>query len=94
MLRICMLLCQEVVTLLGISPWPTRHVLFMWHDSSVGLQECFSRARLVLTIHNMDNSGECRQDEFGVTGIAGGHDLILLHLCSAVHSGVLEALPF
>jgi hypothetical protein len=31
----------------------------------------FRKARLVLTIHNMDNSGECRQDEFAVTGVAG-----------------------
>ena len=64
----------------------------MWHDSSVGLQECFSRARLVLTIHNMDNSGECRQDEFGVTGIAGGHGLVLMSLCSGVNSCVPEAM--
>lgn len=27
-----------------------------------------SRARVMLTIHNMDNSGECRQDEFAYTG--------------------------
>jgi glycogen synthase len=28
-------------------------------------------ARPVLTIHNIDNSGECRQDEFSATGIPG-----------------------
>jgi starch synthase len=28
-------------------------------------------ARPALTIHNMDNSGECRQDEFAATGISG-----------------------
>ena len=27
-----------------------------------------SRARAILTIHNMDNSGECRQEEFAYTG--------------------------
>ncbi len=27
-----------------------------------------SRARVVLTIHNMDNTGECRQEEFASTG--------------------------
>jgi len=29
------------------------------------------RPRLVMTIHNLDNSGECRQDEFSYTGLAG-----------------------
>ena len=28
------------------------------------------RPRVMLTIHNMDNSGECRQDEFAFTGTA------------------------
>lgn len=28
-------------------------------------------AKPILTIHNMDNSGECRQDEFAATGIDG-----------------------
>ena len=27
-----------------------------------------SRPRVILTIHNMDNSGECRQDEFAYCG--------------------------
>lgn len=27
--------------------------------------------RPILTIHNMDNSGECRQDEFAATGVSG-----------------------
>jgi starch synthase len=26
------------------------------------------RPRVVLTIHNLDNTGECRQDEFAYTG--------------------------
>eukprot|EP01024_Parvocaulis_polyphysoides_P010314 TRINITY_DN13462_c0_g1_i4.p1 TRINITY_DN13462_c0_g1~~TRINITY_DN13462_c0_g1_i4.p1 ORF type:complete len:655 (-),score=114.00 TRINITY_DN13462_c0_g1_i4:290-2254(-) len=29
------------------------------------------RPRVVLTVHNMDNSGECRQEEFAVTGVPG-----------------------
>lgn len=37
----------------------------VYHDA--GLRT----ARIVLTIHNMDNSGECRQDEFGATGVSG-----------------------
>ena len=28
-------------------------------------------ARPILTIHNMDNTGECRQDEFAATGVSG-----------------------
>lgn len=27
--------------------------------------------RIVFTIHNLDNSGECRQEEFSLTGISG-----------------------
>ena len=27
-----------------------------------------SRPRVILTIHNMDNSGECRQEEFAYCG--------------------------
>lgn len=30
--------------------------------------EGLNRSRVMLTIHNMDNSGECRQDEFAFTG--------------------------
>ncbi len=29
------------------------------------------KPRLVLTIHNLDNTGECRQDEFYYAGLAG-----------------------
>ena len=48
-----------------------------WQASAVPMLywECFanalSGARPALTIHNMDNSGECRQDEFAATGVAG-----------------------
>jgi hypothetical protein len=27
------------------------------------------RPRVVLTIHNLDNTGECRQDEFSYSGV-------------------------
>ena len=30
--------------------------------------EGLDRSRVMLTIHNMDNSGECRQDEFAFSG--------------------------
>jgi hypothetical protein len=29
------------------------------------------RPRIVLTIHNMENTGECRQDEFYYAGLPG-----------------------
>lgn len=48
-----------------------------WQASAVPMLywEIFSHslpgARPALTIHNMDNSGECRQDEFAATGVSG-----------------------
>lgn len=40
-----------------------------------------SRPRVMLTIHNMDNSGECRQDEFAYTGACSFHNLGDRHEC-------------
>ena len=34
----------------------------VYHASSIG------KARVMLTIHNMDNTGECRQEEFAMAG--------------------------
>ena len=48
-----------------------------WQSAAVPMLfwEFFSKAmpntRPALTIHNMDNSGECRQDEFAATGVSG-----------------------
>lgn len=47
-----------------------------WQASAVPMLywELFSSrmsAKPVLTIHNMDNTGECRQDEFEATGVSG-----------------------
>ena len=36
----------------------------VYHSTGMG------RPRVMLTIHNMDNSGECRQDEFAFAGTA------------------------
>lgn len=56
------------------------HVLQLhdWHAAAVSMlywerynNEGLWRPRVVLTIHNMDNTGECRQDEFSATGIPG-----------------------
>ncbi|KAL6780709.1 SSS4 [Auxenochlorella protothecoides x Auxenochlorella symbiontica] len=49
--------------------WQTGAVpMLFWEAYSATLP----RTRLVLTIHNFDSVGECRQDEFLHTGMAGG----------------------
>ncbi|GMH38139.1 hypothetical protein BSKO_06023 [Bryopsis sp. KO-2023] len=56
------------------------HILHIheWQASAVALlywekytNEGLNLSRIVLTIHNMDNSGECSQDEFMASGIHG-----------------------
>ncbi|KAG2494247.1 hypothetical protein HYH03_007602 [Edaphochlamys debaryana] len=56
------------------------HVLQLhdWHAAAASLlywdvynPSGASRTRVMLTIHNMDNTGECRQDEFSFTGVPG-----------------------
>lgn len=56
------------------------HVLQLhdWHAAPAALiyweayaQHGLWRPRLVLTIHNLDNTGECRQDEFAAAGLPG-----------------------
>ncbi len=48
-----------------------------WQGSAVSMLfwELYSSrmpsTRPILTIHNMDNNGECRQDEFAATGVSG-----------------------
>ncbi len=39
----------------------------VYHGDAGGLW----RPRMVLTIHNLDNTGECRQDEFSFAGLHG-----------------------
>ncbi|GIM11576.1 hypothetical protein Vretimale_15059 [Volvox reticuliferus] len=43
--------------------------LLFWEVYNPGATS--SRTRVMLTIHNMDNTGECRQDEFFFTGMPG-----------------------
>jgi hypothetical protein len=38
----------------------------------VFVNEGLYRPRVVLTIHNLDNTGECRQEEFAFTGRGRG----------------------
>ena len=56
------------------------HILQLhdWHAAAAALLfwECYHgaglwRPRMVLTIHNMENTGECRQDEFAASGMSG-----------------------
>ena len=51
---------------LHVHEWQTAAVpmLFWENYQPHGLQDC----RVILTIHNLDSQGECRQDEFAVTG--------------------------
>lgn len=52
---------KEYARGLSTVPSASREV---YHSTGMG------RPRVVLTIHNMDNSGECRQDEFAFAGTA------------------------
>ena len=56
------------------------HILQLhdWHAAAAALLfwECYHgaglwRPRMVLTIHNMENTGECKQDEFAASGMSG-----------------------
>lgn len=55
--------------ILHLHEWQCAAVSMLYWD--VYYNTGFNTARVVLTIHNMDNSGECRQDEFAVTGVPG-----------------------
>lgn len=58
--------CPDI---LHLHEWQCAAVSMLYWD--VYYNTGFNSARVVLTIHNMDNSGECRQDEFAVTGVPG-----------------------
>eukprot|EP00878_Enallax_costatus_P007835 GHUV01008200.1.p1 GENE.GHUV01008200.1~~GHUV01008200.1.p1 ORF type:complete len:443 (+),score=115.21 GHUV01008200.1:311-1639(+) len=49
--------------------WQTAAAAMLYWEvySQLGLY----RPRVVLTVHNLDNTGECRQDEFAFTGVDG-----------------------
>ena len=56
------------------------HILQLhdWHAAAASLLywECYHneglwRPRLMLTIHNLENTGEIRQDEFAASGVPG-----------------------
>lgn len=53
--------------ILHLHEWQTSAAAMLYWEvySQLGLY----RPRVVLTIHNLDNTGECRQDEFTYTGV-------------------------
>lgn len=57
---------------LHLHEWQTSAAAMLfwetYHSASAGI---FDRTKVVLTIHNMDNTGECRAEEFGATGVDG-----------------------
>ncbi|EIE18024.1 soluble starch synthase [Coccomyxa subellipsoidea C-169] len=68
--------CLEFLKISGRQPeiihaheWQLSAVPMLYWD--VYHASGLSRPRVMLTIHNMDNSGECRQDEFAYTGMPG-----------------------
>lgn len=72
--------------ILHLHEWQCAAVSMLYWD--VYYNTGFNSARVVLTIHNMDNSGECRQDEFAVTGVPG-----VFHLSSSCCCIEAEAYP-
>eukprot|EP00884_Botryococcus_braunii_P005626 jgi/Botrbrau1/15064/Bobra.118_2s0012.1 len=68
--------CLEFLRVSGRNP-DVLHV-HEWQLSAVPMiywdkyhMEGLNRPRCILTIHNLDNVGDCRQDEFGFTGLDG-----------------------
>eukprot|EP01025_Chloroclados_australasicus_P023810 TRINITY_DN24023_c0_g4_i1.p2 TRINITY_DN24023_c0_g4~~TRINITY_DN24023_c0_g4_i1.p2 ORF type:complete len:665 (-),score=105.58 TRINITY_DN24023_c0_g4_i1:1424-3418(-) len=64
--------------LLATNRQPQVLHLHEWQTAAAALlywerlhQDGLQRPRVILTVHNMDNSGECRQEEFSFTGIPG-----------------------
>ena len=55
--------------ILHVHEWQTSAVPMLYWEAYYG--RGLSHARVVLTIHCLDNPGECREDEFAVTGEQG-----------------------
>ena len=56
--------------ILHVHEWQTSALPMLYWEAyhSAGL----SQPRIVLTIHCLDNAGECREDDFAYTGAATG----------------------
>lgn len=55
--------------IIQVHDWHTAAVPLLYWEAYHG--DGLPRPRIVLTIHNLDNTGECRQDEFYYTGLPG-----------------------
>jgi starch synthase len=55
---------------LHLHEWQTCAASMLYWE--VFVNEGLYRPRVVLTIHNLDNTGECRQEEFAFTGGCNG----------------------
>eukprot|EP00210_Caulerpa_lentillifera_P005964 g5699.t1 len=55
--------------ILHLHEWQTAAVALLYWEKYH--HDTMSLPRVVFTIHNLDSSGECRQEEFGITGISG-----------------------
>lgn len=70
--------CLEWLHLSGSQPdvlhvheWQASAVPMLFWDAPAHFSQGMPNTRCVMTIHNMDSSGECRQDEFAATGVNG-----------------------
>ncbi|KAI7843173.1 hypothetical protein COHA_003157 [Chlorella ohadii] len=56
---------------LHVHEWQASAVPMLFWDAPARFAQDMPRTRVVMTIHNFDSSGECRQDEFSATGVSG-----------------------
>ncbi|KAL4430366.1 hypothetical protein ABPG77_002172 [Micractinium sp. CCAP 211/92] len=56
---------------LHVHEWQASAVPMLFWDAPARFYQYMPNTRVVMTIHNMDSSGECRQDEFAATGVSG-----------------------
>jgi starch synthase len=54
-----------------VHEWQASAVPMLFWDAPARFSQDMPRTRVVMTIHNFDSSGECRQDEFSATGVSG-----------------------
>lgn len=94
------LFCFLSLCLCQVAGWqPDIIQLHDWHAAGAAMMywdvyapQGLAKPRIVLTIHNMDNSGECRQDEFAQSGLPGKRLFCQCRALPSQHS-VSAALP-
>ena len=55
--------------IIHLHEWQTSAAAMLYWE--IYNKEGLHKPRVILTIHNMDNTGECRAEEFNVTGVSG-----------------------